>query len=335
MTSLPAVSVLLPVRNASSTLPGALDSLLAQTFTDFECIAIDDGSTDGTAGVLATYAGQDPRVRVARIEPSGIVAALDVAVGLARGRLLARQDADDRSHPQRFAAQVEFLRANPDIDLVATQVTHVGTPLTDGGRRYLDWVRSCRKPEEIANGLWVESPLPHPTVLMRRSIFEDVGGYRDEGWPEDYDLWLRMLRRGARFGKVDRDLYEWADAPERASRTQPQYAPERFLACRAHHLAAFLKGRDTIVWGAGRDGRRFARTFLAQGGVVSSFLDIDPRKIGRKAYGRPIEEAEAGLARRGDRLVLVAVGAKGARGIIRAALGDSGCVEGADYICVA
>ncbi|MCA9755448.1 MAG: glycosyltransferase [Candidatus Eisenbacteria bacterium] len=335
MTSDPTVSVLLPVRNAASTLPRALDSLLAQTFSDFECVVVDDGSDDGTPDVLSAYVRRDDRIRTRRIEPSGIVAALDLAARSARGTLLARQDADDVSLPERFDAQVEFLRRRPEIGLVATQVAHVGTPLTDGGKRYLDWVRSCREPEEIANGLWIESPLPHPTVLMRRVLFERVGGYRDQGWPEDYDLWLRMLRAGTLFGKVDRDLYEWTDAPERASRTQPQYAPDRFLACRAHHLAGFLGERDTIVWGAGRDGRRFARAFLSEGGRVSSFLDIDPRKIGRKAYGRPIEEAQEGLAKRGSRMILVAVGAKGARELIRAALGEASCAEGRDYVCVA
>ena len=329
------LSVLLPVRNGERTLPAALRSIQRQSFTGFECIVVDDGSADASAEVVRRVAGEDGRFRLLSTVPRGIVPALVLAAESARTQLFARHDADDTSHPERFALQMQHLRAHPATDLVSTQVTHSGAPLTDGGQRYADWVRSCRTAEEIARGLWTESPLPHPTVMFRREIYERSGGYRDVGWPEDYDLWLRMLRQGARFAKIDRELYSWTDAPGRASRTLPQYAPERFLACRAHHLAAFLGDRPTIVWGAGRDGRRFARSFLAEGGVIERFLDIDPRKIGRRAQGRPIEEAETGLAARRTEIVLVAVGARGARELIRSALVRAGCAEGEDFFCVA
>ena len=330
----PEVSVLLPVRNGQTTLPAALASIRAQTFAPFECIVVDDGSTDTSARLARDVAFEDPRFRVVSSPARGIVPALLLAAELAQAPLFARHDADDTSRPERFALQVAYLQEHADIDLVSTQVTHVGTPLTDGGRRYADWVRSCRTAEEIAHGLWTESPLPHPTVVFRRATYERVGGYRDVGWPEDYDLWLRMLRHGARFAKLDEELYSWTDLPDRASRTLAQYAPEQFLACRAHHLAAFLGRRPTIVWGAGRDGRRFSRSFLAAGGRIERFFDIDPRKIGRTARGRPIEEAGGGLLRREDEVVLVAVGARGARDLIRSELHAAGCVEGTDFFCV-
>ncbi len=172
----------------------------------------------------------------------------------------------------------------------------------DGWRRYERWLASCVAPEEIALGLWVESPLPHPTVMMRRAAYEQAGGYREVPWPEDYDLWLRMLRSGIVMAKVPEVLYDWADDPGRATRTLPAYTPEAFHACRAHHLARHLDGRGVIVWGAGRDGRRAARFLLRQGVDIRAFLDIDPRKIGRTAYGRPILAAEAWLATRAELL---------------------------------
>jgi ABC-type sugar transport system substrate-binding protein len=152
--------------------------------------------------------------------------------------------------------------------------------------------------------------------------------------------------------KLPEVLYEWSDHPGRASRTQPQYTAESFLACKAHHLVAFLAGRPAIVWGAGRDGRRAARALLREGARIAAFLDIDPRKIGRTAYGLPILAAEEWLKARGqsspatavaeevvratpDAIVLSAVGTEGARELIRARLHGAGLAEGADYLCLA
>jgi FlaA1/EpsC-like NDP-sugar epimerase len=135
-------------------------------------------------------------------------------------------------------------------------------------------------------------------------------------------------------------LYRWSDHPARASRTQPEYSPESFLACRAHHLSRFLRGRPVIVWGAGRDGRRAARALLREQVEVAAFLDIDPRKIGRTAFGAPIRAAEEWLARSapGEEarpLILAAVGTAGARDLIRARLVSGGFREGTDFLCIA
>ncbi len=323
-----------------------------------------------------------PRMTVLHLEPGrGIAGALAVAAAAAaeaaretgvhgpRFELFARQDADDRSLPQRFDQQVSYLAAHPEIDVLATGIVTVSeSPPTDGWRRYESWLASCREPEEIARNLWIESPLPHPTVMARRSAFDRAGGYRDVPWPEDYDLWLRMLAEGIRMAKLPEPLYEWRDHPGRATRVLESYTPAAFLACRAHHLARKLNSRPVIIWGAGRDGRRAARALLREGVVIDAFLDIDPRKIGRQAYGRPILAAEAWLSaatlerdarvvagpasaapvdERGTEscvespgaavipCVLAAVGTAGARELIRARCDAAGLREGSDYLCIA
>jgi glycosyltransferase involved in cell wall biosynthesis len=317
----------------------------------------------GTPGMVARRpGGGQPFLTVVRLDPGAGIAGALVAGAQAAGQaeLIARQDADDVSHPQRLARQVEFLDAHPQIGLVATGVRTVGARegSTDGWRRYERWLAECATPEEIARELWIESPLPHPTVMMRRTAYDAAGGYREVPWAEDYDLWLRMLRAGIAMAKIPEPLYDWTDRPDRATRVLPAYTPEAFHACRAHHLARHLDGRGVIIWGAGRDGRRAARAMLRQGVDLRSFLDIDPRKIGRTAYGRPILSAEEWLGTQEELLgsggaefavvtpgvgdahfappiVLAAVGTAGARALIRARLVAAGLREGPDFLCIA
>jgi hypothetical protein len=125
-------------------------------------------------------------------------------------------------------------------------------------RRYLDWLLDCIGPAACAREIWVESPVAHPTAMIRASVMERVGGYREMGWPEDYDLWLRIHRTGGSISNLSETLYEWTDSPERLSRRDSRYAPEAFLRCRVHHLRLWLAergiDRPLLIWGAGRDG---------------------------------------------------------------------------------
>ncbi len=344
------LAVLLPVLNAEATLADSLNSLLWQTHQAFHLVAVDDGSTDRTAQILEESRREWsresgcgwPRLTILRhAAREGIVRSLKDAVAAAGGAaIFARHDADDTSHPERFERQIACLRDNPGVGLVAAGVETVSDAApTDGWLRYEAWLDSCRSPGEIAANLWIESPLPHPTVMMRRTAYEKAGGYRSMGWPEDYDLWLRMLRAGICMAKLPERLVKWRDHPGRASRTLPEYSADRFLACKAHHLTGYLGGRPAIVWGAGRDGRRAARALLDQGQGIEGFLDIDPHKIGRTGYGRPIFPAESWVEENRERvdrpIVLVSVGTSGARGLIRARLAEAGYREGPDFLCMA
>jgi len=333
----PRLSVLLPCRDAAEHLAQAVRSLKLQTFHDFEVVAVNDGSRDGTGDTLERWAASDDRVRVLHLERVGLAEALQEGARRCRGELLARADADDIAHPRRFAEQIEFLSAHPEISAIGTRVRYFPHEQVGwGARRYQAWLNGLSDPESVARDIFVECPIAHPTLMVRRSAFEKAGGYRVNGWPEDYDLILRLHLAGARLGNVPRVLHFWREGNHRASRTDPRYAPEAFRGCKIHYLRqSYLQGHDAVnIWGAGRVGKDFARALIDEGVEIHGFFDIDPRKIGQQIHGAPVWNARD-VTRHRARFLLVAVGAAGARQLIREQLDRAGFNEPHDYCCAA
>jgi glycosyltransferase involved in cell wall biosynthesis len=330
------VTVLLPVRDGARHLLEAIASIEAQTLAELEVIAVDDGSSDETPDLLHAWAARDRRVRVLRQEPSGIVAALERARAEARGRYLARMDADDIALPGRLAAQLELMERHPDLAACGTLVEYFPRGLVrDGARRYEAWINAAVTPDQIERALFVECPLAHPTFFLRADAVEAVGGYRDRGWPEDYDLLLRLWAGGGRLGKVPETLMRWREGERRLSRTDHRYAPAAFRACKAHHLSrTLLRDRDAVIWGAGPVGKSLSRALALEGVGLDAFVDLDPRKIGQEIHGAPVVDTQAGLARLSS-YHLAAVGQPGARRRLQALLTGAGLVEMADFVAVA
>jgi hypothetical protein len=185
-----AVSVILPARNAERWLLGALVSLQAQTFLDFEIIVVDDHSADATPALARAFATTDPRVRLVLNNGRGLVAALTTGISNARAPLIARMDADDLARPERLAKQVAFLAVRPEIALVGTQVQPIDAQgLSIGGSSGFPTAPKAMSDALINRGCVIR----HPTVLMRRAALEAVGGYRSATeQAEDFDLWLRL-----------------------------------------------------------------------------------------------------------------------------------------------
>ncbi len=332
---MPRISVLLPCRDAATTLAEAVASLQAQTYADFEVIAVDDGSRDETGRALDAWAARDPRVGVLHTPARGIVAALEAARAVARGEYCARMDADDVARPERFARQLAFLDARPTTAACGTLVRYFPRPvLRDGARRYERWINGLVTAADIERELFVECPLPHPTLMMRRAALDAVAGYRDAGWPEDYDLVLRLWAAGHGLGKVGEVLLDWREAAARLSRTDPRYGEDAFRRCKVQYLGRRIAGRRVVVWGAGPVGKAFARALVAAGHTQVAFVDLDPRKIGQNIHDvRVIAPTEINTYR--GAFCVAAVGSQGAREEIRAALSAADWREVDDWCAVA
>lgn len=338
-----SVSVAMPVRNAETTIAEAVGSILGQSREEFDFVVVDHGSTDATPQILKRLAQEDSRLRVIRHEGSFVEAA-NFAWRETRGEFVARMDADDFAYPERLEKQVAFLRAHPDCAACGTRVRIAkrgergkAIPPDGGFARYGKWLDSVVSPEDIAAQRFVESPVPNPSAMIRRSVLEDLGGYRDTSWAEDYDFWLRLLDGGLRVGKVDEVLLDWFDSPGRITRTDGRYDLELARQAKAVFLGRIplVRKRGVAICGAGPVGKSLVRHLGEKGVRVVAWCEVNERQIGNRIAGIPVLGPEAVSDLRGSVVLIGAVGQPGARSRIRRLATGAGYTEGEDFFCAA
>jgi glycosyltransferase involved in cell wall biosynthesis len=333
----PEVSVLMPVFNAGAAVIRAIESIQQQSLQKWELIAVDDGSTDETPATLRRISAREPRLRVLAIPHGGIVTALNTGLAQALAPLVARMDADDAAHPERLAAQANYLRERPELGLAGCLVEFGGDRQRQAGYAlHVDWINSLLTPDDIELNRFVESPFAHPSVMFRTALARQHGGYRHGDFPEDYELWLRWMEAGVATAKVPRVLLTWNDPPNRLSRVDSRYDPEAFYRCKAGFLARWLRRhveshRRVLVWGAGRPTRRRAEFLTGHGVKITGYIDIDPRKIGRELAARPVLGPQE-IPAPAKCFILGYVAKRQARGLVRAHLTGLGFIEGRDFL---
>lgn len=230
--SSPTVSVVLSVKNGGRDLPQALGTILNQSFTDFELIAINNGSTDSTRSYLDSIV--DPRVRVFHQADAGLASALNRGISLSRGCYIARQDHDDLADPSRIAKQVEFLDAHPDHGLVGTRA-EIWIGDTPSGRSH-DHPTEDRL---LRFDLLLNNPFVHSSVMIRKSALDRVGSYTTDPArqpPEDYELWSRISRH-YRVANLAERLTVYREVPSSMSRVSAQPFLEKLVTISSENLA--------------------------------------------------------------------------------------------------
>jgi glycosyltransferase involved in cell wall biosynthesis len=332
----PAISILLPAFDAATTLDACLRSITRQTERDWECVLVDDGSGDDTLARAQAFARHEPRLRVVAAPHAGIVAALEAGLAHCRGGLVARMDADDLMHRDRLRAQRRLLDRDPTLAAVGCKVRlFPRAGLRAGRRAYERWLNAIETPETVRAEAYVECPIAHPALMIRRDALTALG-YRDRGWPEDYDLLLRLLGGGAAVASVPRRLLSWRDDPRRLSRRDPRYGLDRFTACKAAFLAVdILATTDRyVLWGYGDTGRALRRALVAHGKRPSHVVEVHPGRLGNVIHGAPVIPPAA-LADVAQRPVIVSVAGTAARAEVRAAMAALGLRELRDFVCAA
>lgn len=324
------VSVVLPFRNAESTLGSAIQSILDQTFEEFELILVNNASTDNSVEVVHSI--KDPRIRLVNEPKVGVVHAANRGLKEAKGDYIARMDADDWSAPTRLKRQVELLVHKPEIGLVSGIVENLGEP-TAGFKQYLDWVNQVRSPEQIFLNQFVEYPIVNPSIMFRRDLINRFGDYKCGDFPEDYEFFLRLSTGGVRMQKVNEVVLKWNDLPCRLTRTHPSYSEEAFNKIKSNYLASWLKKNNQFdpqiwVWGAGKQARKRSSELESHGIQILGYIDVSRKE---RSGDLPVIHFDD-LPDLPDRFIVSYVSNWGARDEIKAYLKGRNWREGMDFI---
>lgn len=278
---MPRLSVLLPLRDAAPWLEASLASLARQTERDFEIVAVDDGSRDETPRILERWQAREPRLVVVRTPARGLPQALETARARARGGWLARHDGDDLSHRDRFALQLAAFARDRRLAVVGCRVRlFPAARIGAGMRRWAAWHNALLDHAAMEREAWIDSPLCHGTAMMRADALEKIGGWRERGWAEDVDLWLRWFAAGGRFAKLPRVLYAWRQRPDSATRRDPRYARARMIDVRAEAVERRLgAGAALQVVGVGASLAAWARALAGRGREVAPLEAPRPTRV--------------------------------------------------------
>lgn len=331
----PKVSVVLPFYNASKTLSAALQSISDQDYTDFECLMVDNNSSDGSREIAVEWEGLDPRFSLLSEQRQGVMFASNRGCKAARGTYIARMDADDVAKVCRIRLQSEFLDKHSDYGAVAGLVNHVGDPETSGGfRRFVEWSNSLVTYEEIYNRRFIEAPVVNPTAMWRRETMEKHGLYLSGDFPEDYEMWLRWLDQGVRMAKVPEVVLDWHDSAERLTRTDPIYSDRAFYEIKSRYLSRYLAAYNPFhphvaIWGASRISRRRAKILEQHGVCIDTYIDTKrSRQLDRKLiYYEDLPES-------GSMFILTYIRQMDNRERIQDFLESRGYKEGKNYLLV-
>lgn len=331
----PKVSVVLPFYNAESTLSTALQSISDQEFSHWECIMVDNNSSDQSRNIARGWEDKDPRFKLAQEERQGVMFASNRGCKLALGGYIARMDADDVALPNRLGSQCEYLDRNPDYGAVAGLVNHVGDPgKTEGFRRFVEWSNSVISYEEIYNRRFIEAPIVNPTAMWRRETMDQHGLYLAGDFPEDYEMWLRWLDEGVKIAKVPEVVLDWHDSEGRLTRTHPIYSDKAFYEIKSQYLAKWLAEKNPFhpevwVWGASRISRRRARILEQHGIRIGTYIDT---KRSRQLDKELIYYEDLPAAGKG--FILTYIRQMNNRNKIQDFLLERGYEEGKDYLLV-
>lgn len=285
----PDISVILPFYNISEFLEEAIISVLNQTFSNFELILINDGSTDESLNLAKQFELSDSRVKIINQHNQGMAKALNRGIESAKANIIARMDGDDICHPQRFEKQFSMIITMPENSHVSSLVKPFSsTIISEGSERYFRWLNSKITHEEILEGLFKESPIIHPSAMFTKKAYIDAGGYREYNGPEDYDLWLNMALTSTTFKKYNETLLEYRIHKNNLSRNDmTHYSREAFKIRQAQFLTTMIKNgffdkKDNfVICGAGKEGKRVFNILNKHKIPISLFIDVDPKKIGK------------------------------------------------------
>ncbi|PQJ15078.1 glycosyltransferase family 2 protein [Aureicoccus marinus] len=286
------ISLIMPFKNTAAYLSDCLDSILEQSYKEWELIMVNDHSTDDSYMIAQAYANKEERIHLLENKGAGIIKALQRGYSFSSGSFISRMDSDDRMHPERLNHMINALKAKGLGHLAVGQVQYFSTDgISDGYARYEKWLNALTQKGSNYKELYKECVIPSPCWMAYRADFDRCGGFQKERYPEDYDLTFRFYAGDLTLIPCDQVLHYWRDYPQRTSRNSVHYAQNFFLDLKLHYFLKlhYQPERPLVIWGAGTKGKHLAAAFQNEG-VPFSWMCDNPNKIGKTIYGVSMQD---------------------------------------------
>lgn len=329
----PKISIVMPVKDTALYLDACLSSIIAQTFTDWELIAVNDQSSDNSLEILETYETKDERINVVTNPTPGLLEALRFGYSKITGELIHRMDSDDKMPSTKLELMMEawLNQGKGSVITGGTEYFKDNGEVGDGFKRYDAWLREVARKETHAAEMYRECVIPSNCWLVHRDDFDNVGGFEPATFPEDYDLCLRFITGGLKIVGLDVVLHLWRDRDDRISRNWEVYRDNRFLELKVDYFfkASRKNERPLILWGAGKNGKDLAKLILAKENSVKWVTDNE-KKIGKDIYGVILEHLSV-IKSLENPQVIIAVASPEDQRQITCELLKSGLEEGKHY----
>lgn len=286
----PLISILTPFKNTSAFLKECINSIIEQSYSNWELIIVDDHSSDESNAIVSNYAKQDKRIKLFKNEGKGIINALKLAFNKSSGQYITRMDSDDIMAPKKLEFMLNDLQTHGKNHIALGLVKYFSkTGIGDGFKRYETWLNSLISTGENFKEIYKECVIPSPCWMIHKDDLIACNAFNPNIYPEDYDLAFRFYKHGLKCIPSNNLLHYWRDYSTRASRTHKHYAENYFIDIKLHYFLElnYDAQRPLTIWGAGAKGKTIART-LKEKKIPFIWICDNPKKIGKHIYGEAL-----------------------------------------------
>ncbi len=288
------ISILTPFKNTAQFLPECINSILVQTYVNWELLIVDDNSTDNSYEVVKSFQEKDSRIKLYKNPESGIISALRFAFEQSQGEYITRMDSDD----VMIENKLDILQNN--LEKYGTKHVAIGLVkyfssegIKEGYSKYETWINKLTSNGNNYSEIYKECVIPSPCWMIHRSDLIQCDAFNPDDYPEDYDLTFRMYKNKIKCIPCNELLHKWRDYSWRTSRTDVRYAQNYFLEIKIKYFLElnFNLERPLVIWGAGFKGKSIAK-FLLKHDIQFIWLCDNPKKLGKRIYNQTMHHFE-------------------------------------------
>lgn len=288
--SQPLVSLLIPFKNTSKYLEECINSILDQTYTNWETIFINDHSSDNSSELVKRFAKKDARIKLFKNQNKGIISALRIALQHSSGTYISRMDSDDVMLPNKLVSMVNDLETYGKNHIALGLVEYFSeTVISDGYFEYQNWLNKLTKVGQNFEEIYKECAIASPCWMVHREDLLKCSAFNFDNYPEDYDLTFRFYKHGLECIPSKKTLHYWRDYNSRTSKTNDNYNLEAFTKLKSKYFLDidYDPSRPLTIWGAGEKGKTVALTFI-ENNVPFYWITENPNKSEKKVYNQPL-----------------------------------------------